>query len=371
MQERQRLIQLIRFNGLSVSAAARECGVTRATAYKWLRREQEMGMQSLSEFSRRPHRLRPGVDEAIVEQVLALKRSYPARGAKKLHAMLWPPRQPGQTGAVAQPLVSVRSIDRILNRAGLTGPAAAPRQQWQRFERSACNELWQIDFKGLQKRHGYRPLTLLDDCSRFLLALEPVSNGETDSVWSVLWRAFGECGLPECLLSDNGDGFNSVQGLGPTPLQARLWRLGIHTTHGRVRHPQTQGKVERVHRTFEVEWSQELRPGSLENAEVTLRQIRHAYNWERPHEALGQLVPGVVYSRSCRKRPDTLPPALVSAAGLARKVDEFGKFSFHGRRYLAGRGLAKETIEVREEEQGYVLFYANHRVQTLDKICVD
>lgn len=378
MQGRQKLVWLVREGGWSVSQAAQACGVSRPTAYTWLQREQEMGLAALAEKSRRPHRRRPEVETSIQQQILQLRAQYPRRGARKLHAMLWPPRQPHQSTPAVPAPVSVRSVERILARAGLTQPSPAADPQWQRFERSGCNELWQIDFKGLEKRHGFRPLTLLDDCSRFCLALQPLQDGATDTVWQVLWSVFGQYGLPQCLLSDNGDGFNSIQSQGPTPLQARLWRLGIATTHGRVRHPQTQGKIERLHRSLEVEWAQELRPENFLQAQVTYPQVRHAYNWERPHQALGQIMPGVVYCASPRLRPSVLPPARISAQGLARKVDQWGKFSFHGRRYLAGRGLAGEWVEVREEAPGddaeapgFVLFYASCRIAPLTHICID
>ncbi len=97
--------------------------------------------------------------------------------------------------------------------------------------------MWQLDFKGLEAHWGYRPLSLLDDCSRFCLRLEPVAGRSTDDYWPVLWQAFGEYGLPQCILCDNGDGFNNTQSLGPTPFQARLWRLGVETVHGRICHP--------------------------------------------------------------------------------------------------------------------------------------
>src|ERR1700694_2719882 len=98
------------------------------------------------------------------------------------------------------------------------------------------------------------PLSVIDDHSRFCLGIIPVLKPRSEDVFSALWDLFGDFGLPDCILSDNGSCFNSARSLGgPTPFQARLWLLGIRTTHGRPYHPQTQGKVERFHRTMQQE----------------------------------------------------------------------------------------------------------------------
>jgi len=322
----------------------------------------------MQEYSRRPHTL-PGATptlEQAREQVLELKAKRPAWGAKKLHAFLWPPDRCAVSERSVAP-VCVRTVDRWLKEAGLVRPRGqAPPPQ--RFEREECNQLWQLDFKGLEAHWGYRPLSLLDDCSRFCLRLEPVVGRSTDDYWPVLWQAFGEYGLPDYILCDNGDGFNNTQSLGPTPFQARLWRLGVETMHGRICHPQTQGKVERFHRTLEAEWSRELRQGEVEAARRLWAGIVGDYNWVRPHEALGGRVPGALYVASSRPRPKHLPEAVIAEGAMSRKVDAIGRIRYNGRAYRAGRGLAGEWVELREEESGLVIFFANHRIAPLQDV---
>ncbi|MGL4550820.1 MAG: hypothetical protein ACRC33_06505, partial [Gemmataceae bacterium] len=73
------------------------------------------------------------------------------------------------------------------------------------------------------------------------------------TVWPILWGLFAEAGLPEATLSDNGFAPRGPAAGGLSWLEARLSRLGILTPHGRPHHPQTQGKVERWHRTLAEE----------------------------------------------------------------------------------------------------------------------
>lgn len=107
MQGRQKLAYQVLYEGVSVSQAAREAGVSRVTAHEWVGRAQREGIAQMQEYSRRPHHS-PRVTrqtQKAREQALALKAKRPAWGAKKLNAFLWPPDR-------GQALVCVRSVDR-------------------------------------------------------------------------------------------------------------------------------------------------------------------------------------------------------------------------------------------------------------------
>lgn len=356
-QSRQKLAHLVLVEGWGISAAARHMGVSRPTARLWVQRAQTEGIVALQERSHRPHTLRVPTSESIKQQAREIKQQHPSWGAKKIHARLWP------IPTVAP--VCVRTVDRLLAREGLVKARSTIPPPSGRFERAACNQLWQIDYKGLERCWGYSPLSILDDHSRFCLALSALERRDTESLWGVLWQVFGEYGLPECILCDNGDGFNCLSSQGPTLFQARLWRLGIATSHGRPSHPQTQGKVERFHRTLEEEWREGLRQPTLAAARSAWPLIRQEYNWQRPHEALGQRVPGVVYESSLRSRPPVLPAVVYSVGAIKRKVDCCGKFSYRNKSYRAGQGLAGEWVEIREEISGGALFYGERRIAAL------
>ena len=352
MDQRRRVAERVLCDGLSISSAAREAGISRPTAYLWVKRAREAGIAYVEEKSRAAHVSPNATPAHIVEQLIHGKMERPFWGAKKIVRKLWN----------EEPPLCVRTADRILKKHGLVR-TRRPQEEMQRFEREACNELWQVDFKGLgEKPWPYHLLSVLDDKSRFCLALLPVPGPDSKSVFGAFWEVFGEYGLPEQILSDNGDCFNSVRSSGgPTPFQAKLWLLGISTTHGRPRHPQTQGKVERFNGTLQLEMGHELIKPSAEAARKVFGRFKEDYNWQRPHEALQMKVPGSIYSPSARKRPDRIPEHVPSGLGAWRKVHSNGYFSYKSRNYLAGKGLSGEHVEIREEDNGLGLYFANRR----------
>src|SRR5262249_44393919 len=158
--------------------------------------------------------------------------------------------------------------------------------------------------------------------------------------WAVLWAVFGVFGLPERLLSDNGFGPRGPSVGGLSWLEARLVRLNIVSVHGRPYQPQTQGKVERLHRTLDEEgwplldwqWPDAAVAGQVD------RWREQVYNAVRPHEALGDVPPATRWYPSERQRPARLP-ALVYPAGVeTRKVMQRGEVSWRGFELMGGRG---------------------------------
>lgn len=350
MQCRQKLASLVLRDGVSLSEACRELGVSRPTGYLWIRRAQEAGIAKLSCRSRRPNNCPLATPDSVEAELLALKAQRPCWGAKKLVSKLWPGQSP----------ISVRTADRILARHGLTNKGSTRVEPPTRFEMGLPNELWQMDFKGVGTRE-YAPLSIIDDCSRFCVCFAPLVGLRWNVVYAALWDVFDEFGLPERFLTDNGAPFNSVRSEGPTPLQARLWLLGISTIHGRPRHPQTQGKVERFHLTAEQHIGRTMRRGTIKEATSAMEDFRNDYNWERPHEAIAMKVPGALYIRSARKRPSTQPTHEIPEGAISRKVDVSGKLCYRMKSYRAGKGLAGQYVEIREEENGEGAYFAGIR----------
>lgn len=286
----------------------------------------------------------------------------PFWGGRKLHAQLWP-----EGGAP----VCARTVDRILERHGLCACGPPPPEAVGRFERGAPNELWQVDFKGLgAKPPPYRVLSAIDDHSRFLTGLRVVERPTNPLVFDALWAVFEAYGLPEAVLTDNEGCFHHSAALGPSYFEARLWRLGVKTPHGRAGHPQTQGKVERFHRTLQTEHGHALRGDDPALVAQGLERCRQDYNWGRPHQAIGMRTPGQVYRSSTRPRPQALPEAPCPERCELRKVDHKGLFKHKGGTFRAGKGLAGEAVAVHETEEGLVASYANVTIATLERIKV-
>lgn len=359
MQNRRRLAHLVLVEGWSISEACREFGVSRPTGRLWLERARKSGIAGMEEVSRRPKHIPRSTDSQVQAKLLALKAERPRWGAKKLLAKLWPQGAP----------IALRTADRILERHGLTGKGAAPLEEPCRFERESPNELWQMDFKGVGKR-SYEALSVIDDCTRFCLCFAPLTDLRSETTFQALWNLFGEYGLPERFLTDNGAPFNSVRGHGPTPLQAKLWLLGISTSHGRPGHPQTQGKVERFHLTAEQELGSVLKTSDMSAIQRAMEAFRQDYNWERPHEAIQLKVPGSRYVNSARRRPVKMPHHEIPEGAISRKVDESGKIVYNMQRYRAGKGLRGQYVELREELEGLAMFFAGVRIAALEHLKV-
>ncbi len=352
------LVHAVRSAGLSVAEAARRFGVSRKTAFKWLARHDAQPERPLADHSRRPRRS-PGRTPDDIERIVLETRDRWGWGPRKLRALL------ARQGHPAPP---TRTIAAILSRHGRTRPApAAPGPPPQRFERSRPNELWQLDFKGPLEvaRRKVTPLSVLDDHSRYLLALRPCTDMTYATVQAHLWDLFGDVGLPEALLCDNAFSTAGNSGVGLTRFEGWLIRLGIRPRHGRPYHPQTQGKVERFHGTLEAELWPHVRRDTPEHFAADLDAWRPVYNAVRPHEALGDEPPVVRWRPSERRRPDRMPEATYPAGAVVRRVGQVGEIRYRVARIMVGRGLAGEPVRVEERDGQVEVYYCAHRVRCL------
>lgn len=342
MDGRRKLCLRVLEEGWSIAEASREAGVSRQTGSLWVARAREQGIAGLKEGSRRPLRLPRQTPPELEARLLELAQAHPFWGPRKLLALAFPGGPP------------------FCERAGRrVAPPAAAKPEPIRFERAEANELWQMDFKIFGARRAQTSvLTVLDDSTRFLIRLEPCARQTTECVQSVLWDAFGDCGLPLAILSDNGSAFRNNATWRWSSLDLWLMLMDIRPMHGRPRHPQTQGKVERLHGTL-VRERVEL-PG--------LEDFRSQYNWVRPHEAAGLRPPGLRWSPSPRPRPAAPPEPWFSDRAELRKASALGVFSYKARTYKAGRAFGEGTVGIVETEAGPFLEWAGQPLVSLQDI---
>lgn len=351
LESRLDFVRRVLSDGSSVSSACREFGICRTTGRKWLARYAEEQVCGLEDRSRRPGSSPSQTPDAVVERILALKAEHPAWGGRKLSVLL------GEGAPCA------RTVDRILKSRGLAAPAPAVRSVG-RFARADCNELWQMDFKGVPKG-APQVLGCVDDASRFCILLSESPSQRLEDFWPLLWEAFGEFGLPEAVLTDNGASFRNNASKRFSSFDIRLLLLGVKPLHGRPFHPQTQGKVERFFGTLERE------KGLGRESE-----FRSIYNHKRPHEAIAMKTPAQVYQRSTRRRPEAMPSPLdFPDASHTRRTDEKGCFSWNGQRYKLGRALADTTIAVKEDRvycgQASIGELRDYKLHTMSCLKVD
>ena len=299
-------------------------GISRKTGYKWLARAAAAGEAGLVDQSRRPHHS-PGITPpTVTARIRIVAQAHPSWGGRLIrHALL-------NQGLSAVPAAS--TITTILRREGLCTPERPAPRPVIRFEADAPNHRWQMDFKGWTATRTGRltPFTLLDEASRFVLHLEHVPDGTLATVQALLTDAFRRYGLPWQLLADNGPPWGSSHPRILTRMDVWLLRLGVRPLHGRPLHPQTQGKIERFHRTLTRDVLQQPFDSPAQ-AQVALDAYRVVYNHERPHSALGFRTPADCYRLSPRPFPEQVPPILYDDAVPVRRVSAKGTIRYQNR----------------------------------------
>ena len=365
MSLRLEFVTLAAADGANVRQLCRRFGISPKTGYKWLARYRAGGAAGLADRSRRPAAT-PGATPAAVERaVLDLRDRHPAWGGRKLRRRLL---DAGPLAPAAVPAAS--TVTAILRRHDRLGPRAGQPRDWQRFEHPAPNRLWQMDFKGHFPTAAGRchPLTILDDHSRYALAVVACADERGATVRGHLEAVLGRYGLPDRILCDNGPPWGNATADPHTELTAWLLRLGVAVSHGRPRHPQNQGKDERFHRTLAAEVLQGAHFADVAACQRRFDAWREVYNHQRPHEALGLAVPATRYRPSGRSLPAELPPLVYLPTDVVRVVSRNGDISFRGRVWRVSRALRGQRVGVRATATVGVwrVLFGAHGVADLD-----
>ena len=290
-------------SGANISELCREAGISRRVGYKWIHRFKQLGIVGLEDQKRGP---RPDPDPAVGEMVMEIVRQrnlHPTWGPQKLRVILLRSHPEDE-------VPSERTIGRVLGKCGMVPPRRQRHSGGIRLQQGlpaqAPNDVWTIDFKGWwHVRNGIRcdPLTLRDEYSRYLFAIQALPSLKWEGVRAVMERVFEQYGMPKVIHSDNGRPFAASNGLcGLTKLSAWWLALGIDLYRNRPRHPQDNGGHERMHRDVRAELQVDPK-ADLATQQEAFDAWRMDFNMVRPHEALGQRTPAQVYNSSNRPYP--------------------------------------------------------------------
>lgn len=288
--EKVEIIRLVEQSDVSVSCTLAELGIARSTFYTWYRRYLQDGYAGLERQSR-TQRFWNRIPDAVREQVVQIALERPELSARELAWYIT-----DHEGY----FISESSVYRILKACDLlTSPVFEVVSAKDKFDHptTRVNELWQIDFTQLKVVNWgwYYLCTVLDDYSRYILAWRLAPTMTSDDAKATLDRALKATDVGHVkvehrprLLSDNGSAFISE------PLETYLKNHRIQHVRGAPYHPQTQGKIERYHRSMKsiVKLDNFYFPWELEQ---TIRSFVDYYNLHRYHEALDNLTPATVF----------------------------------------------------------------------------
>jgi transposase InsO family protein len=295
--------------------------------------------------------------------VLEVRDEHPKWGARKIKRFL---ENRGHRG-----LPSPSTITAVLGRHGRLDAEGVASGPWSRFEREHPMDLLQMDFKGhfpIRDRRCH-PLSLVDDHSRYLLGLDACRDERCETVQERLTEIFRRYGLPDSINTDNGAPWASLGAHGQiTQLGLWLIRLGIRLSRSREYHPQTNGKVERFHRTLKAEVLQARSFADFDECQSAFDDWRYVYNFERPHQALDLKTPSQRFQMSSRRFPEVLPEIEYGPDDQVRKVQDGGIISFRGVDYRVGRALRGLPVAVRPTavDGGFDVFCVRQKVLNIN-----
>lgn len=306
--------------GQTVTEVCRRHEISRDTFYAWKRRFAAAGVAGLLERSRAPIHQPCRIAIELEERICHMRRTHPRWGARTIRTRL------RRTG-VAVP--SVSTVHRVLVRNHLVTPQPKKKPKSQhRFERAEPNDLWQMDATEINLSDGTKAevISVLDDHARFLLAGTVCRRATCEGTWSAFTDAARSYGLPRQVFTDNHLSFTGRAHGHLVQFEIKVRALDVQLIHGRPRHPQGRGKIERLHQTLQQFVYDQGGAADLDELQRIVDRFRHDYNLDRPHQAIGDITPAERYRPSDRalgfdetlQDPDYPPEAVI------RKVSAHG-----------------------------------------------
>ena len=289
--EKMEVIRIVGESDLSVRRTLELLDIPRTTFYRWHRRYELGGFDALKDRKSQPPQAWNQISQHKRDEIvdLALERTDLSPRQIAFHFT-----------DQERYFVSESSVYRILREYDLlASPDFEVITAADKFKTPThrVHELWQTDFTDFEVIGWgwYYLSTVLDDYSRYVITWKLSTTMNATDVQATLDDAIALTGVDGVavrhrprLLSDNGPAYVSSQ------LRDYLGERGMAHTRGAPYHPQTQGKIERWHRSMKavVKLQKYFAPWQLEAA---LRDWVAYYNNERYHESLNNVTPADVY----------------------------------------------------------------------------
>lgn len=305
----------------SIEEFCRSLKISRRSFYNIRERYQQESLAALHPHSSAPvnaHRL---FDESTTRVLLAIREDLKKEGwdygPRSIHF------EGITNGKLCAPVPSVSTIARLLRAAGAVekNPKKRPKSSMIRFQRDKAMQLWQLDAFEYRLHDDLRSKVtiyqILDDATRKDLGTWAYSLPENSAdAMAAVHAAIDTYGAPHELLSDNGLAFNQLRRGTVGALETYLASKGTMPISGVPRHPETQGKNERSHRTL-YRYLEAHQPQSLSEVRELITTYREHYNTRRPHQSLpGPVTPETAWQliEHAKPRPAINPAVLVAKA---------------------------------------------------------
>ena len=334
----------------SMTELAASYGISRKTAYYWVRQYEREGPGRLAGGSRRPHRSPRATTADVVARLVATRRQHRDWGAGKLRdylrrvepATAWPCRD-----TIHTLLVRAGEVRQRRRRRAIAPPHHLTRP-------TEPNLVWTADFKG-QFCTGdgvlCYPFTLRDGYSRFILRCAALTSTRRHETQAQFARACAEDGLPTRSRTDNGPPFGGPGLAGLSRLAVWWLRLQIIPERSRPGRPGDNGSHEQFHAVLKRNTA---RPPAASRAAQQRRFATFVdeYNQIRPHEAVDHAPPATRYTPSPRPFPRHLPPLEYPAAAQVRRVSDAGRIKWRCRNLFLTQTLAGEDVAFTPVDDG-------------------
>lgn len=340
-----------RQKGITLDEVHMLYGVSSQSVSTWVRAYEENGLNGLERTmrGRKMRKISPKVEaaEEIVKEEMA---EHPTSGIGKVQGILY------RQGFLK---MAKETVKRLLWRTkGITtkkrGTVRNKPRKVRSFERAKPNELWQTDIMGFMLKGQYRVYLIgfMDDYSRFMVSWGLYRFQTAANVQEVFRAGIEKHGLPKEVLSDNGRQYYTWRG--KSQFTSMLTKLGIRHVRSRPYHPQTLGKIESFWRNLLQECLMITPIGSFEEAESKIGEYVEYYNFKRPHQGIGNLMPSDRYysvegqvEEIIRRNTQQVEDGTISAPGYSKPMYLVGNLGGQEIRLIARD--AQLSVEKRPE----------------------
>lgn len=332
-------VNAVLVEGRSVRAVAQATGTSKSWVHRHVQLFRRGGDEAL-EPQRRGPRHPPALTAPAMEDEIAWWRKHLDdagldAGARTIHYHL---------ALSHDDVPAVSTIHRVLRRRDLVEdqPQKRPRSSWIRFAAQLPNECWQSDMTHWHAGgENVEILHFIDDCSRVALSSKVLRVASAPDVVELFYATAARWGLPASVLSDNGAIYTASYRGASSGFEIDLAALGIGFKHGKPYHPQTQGKIERYHKTLKKWLVAQDEFHSITALQRGVDFFASYYNEIRPHQAHGR-PPRAVYDERDKAAPCIDGQRISPDTKVRRdRIDDFGSVTLRHRSRLHHIGVGR------------------------------